>query len=313
MRVIRQLNSDVTFNHPILTLGTFDGVHLGHQEIIRSLVERAKAEKKESVLFTFDPHPRKVLNPETYIAKLIDSQEEKLRKLEQLGLDTIVLFPFTKEFSRLSAMEFVRDVLVKQIGISEMHIGYDHHFGKNREGSFQELVELGQQFGFDVQQLSAVCFEDNTVSSTKIRNAILEGNVTYAHELLGHYFVFEGTVVKGEQIGRTIGFPTANIQLDEPEKIIPKSGVYVVLVTIGGKKYQGMMNIGTRPTLANNGKVTIEVHVLDFHQEIYGTKLRVEVVQYMRDEKRFMNIEELKNQIKLDETDTRNYFHTVHS
>lgn len=308
MRVVRQLNSDTKFNKPILTLGTYDGVHLGHQEIIASLVEKAKRENKESVLFTFEPHPRKVLYPESYSVKLIDTVDEKLAKLEKLGLDTVILFPFTKEFSRLSAMEFVRDVLVNQIGVSEMHIGHDHHFGKNREGSFQELQELGEIYHFEVFQLPAISVGDVTISSTKIRNAILEGNVEYASELMGSPFVLQGKVVKGQQIGRTIGFPTANIDLENTEKIYPKHGVYAAKAYLGDKLIFGVMNIGTRPTVANNGQMTIEIYLFDFHEEIYDHPIKVEVMQHIRDEKRFENIADLKNQIQLDEITARNYF-----
>jgi riboflavin kinase / FMN adenylyltransferase len=308
MRIVHQLNSEVKFNNPILTLGTYDGVHLGHQEIIRSLVEKARTENKESVLFTFEPHPRKVLYPDSYSVKLVDTVDEKLAKLEKLGLDTVILFPFTKEFSRLSAMEFVRDVLVNQIGVSEMHIGHDHHFGKNREGSFHELVDLGELYSFQVFQLPAILLEDTAISSTKIRNAVLDGNIAYANELLGSPFVLHGKVVKGQQIGRTIGFPTANIDLDCTEKIVPKNGVYAVQVYLDGQKYDAVMNIGTRPTIANHGAVTIEVYLFDFNKEIYNQFLKVEVKQRIRDEKRFENIEDLKHQIQLDETTARNYF-----
>jgi riboflavin kinase/FMN adenylyltransferase len=308
MRVVRHLNADIEFKNPILTLGTYDGVHLGHQEIIRSLVNRAKMENKESVLFTFDPHPRKVLYPESYSVKLIDTVDEKLQKLQDLGLDTVILFPFTKDFSRLSAMEFVRDVLVNQIGVSEMHIGYDHHFGKNREGSFQELQELGELYNFQVFQLPAIALEETTISSTKIRNAILEGKIEYASEMMGKPFVLQGKVVRGQQIGRTIGFPTANIDLENTEKIVPKNGVYAVKTYIEEQVIHGVMNIGTRPTIANNGEVTIEVHMFDFKEEIYNKHLKVEVMQRIRDEKRFENIEDLKKQIQLDEATARNYF-----
>ena len=233
-----------------------------------SMVERAKNENKESVLFTFEPHPRKVLDPENYSVKLIDTVDEKLEKLAQLGLDTVILFPFTKEFSRLSAMEFVRDILVGQIGVSEMHIGHDHHFGKNREGSFQELQELGEIYEFNVFQLPAISVGETTISSTKIRHAILEGKVAYAAELMGTPFVLQGKVVKGQQIGRTIGFPTANIDLENDEKICPANGVYAAKAYLGDRTVFGVMNIGTRPTVANNGRVTIEVHLFDFDEEI---------------------------------------------
>lgn len=308
MRVIRQITSDITFNKPILTLGTFDGVHIGHQEIIKSLVERAKSQNKESVLFTFDPHPRKVLHPDSYTTKLIDSIPEKLKKLEMLGLDTIVLYPFTRDFSRLSAMEFVRDILVNQIYVSEMHIGYDHHFGKNREGSFSELTELGEIYGFEVYQTAAVSQDEVTVSSTKIRKAILEGNVELALNMLGQPFEVCGIVVQGNKIGRTIGFPTANIHVLDSEKIIPKNGIYIVKVEIEDKTHEGVMSIGNRPTIEEYGFVTLEVFIFDFSQDIYGKQVTIKFLQYIRDEMRFDSLDELKQKIKEDETIARSYF-----
>jgi riboflavin kinase/FMN adenylyltransferase len=311
MRVIRQIDSETSFNNPILTLGTFDGVHLGHQEIIKSLVEKAKKLNKESILFTFDPHPRKVLHPDSYTTKLIDSIPEKLKKLEELGLDTVVLYPFTRDFSRLSAMEFVRDILVNQIGVSEMHIGYDHHFGKNREGSFAELTELGELYGFQVFQLQAVSVLDTNVSSTKIRKAILEGKVDEAAKMLGNPFQLCGIVVQGNKIGRTIGFPTANIHVLDAEKIIPKNGIYIVHVELEGTKHQGVMSIGSRPTIEEDGAVTIEVFIFDFDQEIYGKQVVLTFLQYIREELRFNNLEELTLKIKEDESIARTYFNQL--
>ena len=301
MRVVRQLDNSVEFNSPVLTLGTYDGVHLGHQEIIRSLVRKAKGKGVESVLFTFYPHPRKVLYPDANTVHLIDSVEEKLAKLEELGLDTVILFPFSKEFSRLTAMEFVRDVLVNQIGVSEVHIGHDHHFGKNREGSFSELKELGELYGFDVFQLPAVQTGSVTISSTKIRNAVAEGEVDLARKMLGNPFRMEGKVVKGKQLGRTLGFPTANLEMDDSEKIIPKSGVYAVRVKVGSKWYDGVMNIGVKPTVSDENKVSYEVYILNFSGEIYGELVKVDFIAYIREEKRFDSLEELVSQIKTDE------------
>lgn len=301
MRVITELNESVRFNAPVLTLGTYDGVHVGHQKIIESLIERARSIGSESVLFTFEPHPRKVLYPEGNNVRLIDTVEEKLKKLEKLGLDTVILFPFTHSFSRLSAMEFVRDILVNRIGVKEVHIGYDHHFGKNREGSFHELVELGELYGFSVHQLSAVSVDEITISSTKIRNAIKEGHIQEVTQFLGAPFTISGTVVKGKQLGRTIGFPTANIALTDPDKIIPKNGVYAVQVYWDSHWYNGVMNIGVKPTVSDENQVSLEVYILGFDREIYGERITVRFVQYIRDEKRFDSLDALVNQIKDDE------------
>jgi riboflavin kinase/FMN adenylyltransferase len=301
MRILTELNESILFNHPILTLGTYDGVHLGHQEIIRTLVQRAKNAGKESVLFTFEPHPRKVLYPEGAGVKLIDSVEEKIEKLKALGLDTIILFPFSLSFSRLSAMEFVRDILVHSIGVSEVHIGYDHHFGKNREGSFQELIELGELFNFSVHQIGPVTFETNTISSTKIRNALIAGEIDKANSYLGRRFSMRGVVVHGKKLGRTIGFPTANIDLNNSDKIIPKFGVYAVLVRLENVVYKGVMSVGINPTVTSENTTKLEVYIFDFDREIYDQEIEVEFVQYIREEMRFESMELLINQIKDDE------------
>lgn len=299
MRVIRSLSSDTIFNQPILTLGTYDGVHIGHQAILEKLVKRAKAAGKESVLFTFHPHPRMVLNPESHGVKLIDTIEEKLVKLEALGLDTVILFPFTKEFSLLSAEEFVKQILVDTIHISEIHIGYDHHFGKNREGSFTELVDLGKQFGFEVHETSAITVGETAISSTKIRNALLEGNTTLASAFLGKPYSITGEVIHGNKLGRTIGFPTANIQLDQ-DKILPNLGVYAVKVFIKEQLFQGVLNIGKKPTVKQTETISAEVFIFDFDQDIYGETIKVDFYTYLRGEQRFDSVNSLKLQLSKD-------------
>lgn len=301
MRIIRLLDESTKFVAPILTLGTYDGVHLGHQQIIKSLVERAKSKGVESVLFTFDPHPRKVLYPDTNSVQLIDTMDEKLAKLKDLGLDSVILFPFTIPFSRLSAMEFVRDVLVNQIGVSEVHIGHDHHFGKNREGSYLELKELGELFNFEVHQIGPVQDHAITISSTKIRNAIILGDVKTANDYLGTSFRITGKVVKGKQLGRTIGFPTANIGEVDSDKILPKHGVYAVRVICSAQVYSGVMNVGVKPTFSDHENVSLEVYIFGFNENIYDQVITVEFVQYIREEKRFDTIDELVNQIREDE------------
>ncbi len=300
MRVLTNLNSDVVFNSPILTLGTFDGVHLGHQKIISDLVGRAKELNRESVLFTFHPHPRMVLYPESHSVRLIDTVDEKIEKLRLLGLDTVILFPFTFDFSRLSAMEFIRDILVHQIGVSEMHVGHDHHFGKNREGNFNELQELGELYHFDVFQIPAVTVNTVSISSTKIRNAIAEGNMELAQAYLGRPFSFSGKVIHGNKMGRTIDFPTANLEIDSPEKIIPELGVYAVKVSFDSKIIHGVMNIGKKPTVQTSDYISVEVFLFDFNQDIYGKVLTVSVFDRLRGEQRFDSITDLKTQILKD-------------
>lgn len=300
MRVLHGIPEGETFKSPVLTLGTFDGVHIGHQAIIRQLVEDAKAAGKESVLFTFHPHPRMVIYPESHSVRLIDSVEEKLDKLAKLGLDTVILYPFTKEFSRLTAMEFVRDILVNTIGVSEMRVGYDHHFGKNRQGSFAELQELGTLYGFTVKETQAVQHDEVSVSSTKIRNAVLEGNVALACDYMQHPFQISGEVVHGKKLGRTIGFPTANVGVDSDSKLLPKNGVYSARVWHDNRRYDGVMNIGVKPTVSGANEVTVEVFIFDFDLEIYGDHIRIECIDRLRDEQKFDSLDSLKTQLKND-------------
>lgn len=306
MRVIRELNEQVTFNRPIVTLGTFDGVHLGHQEILRQMVAEGKASGRETVLLTFHPHPRMVLYPDSHSVRLIDSIEEKLEKLEQSGLDTVILFPFTQKFSRLTAVEFVRDVLVRDIGVSKMLVGYDHHFGKNREGDFLQLQELGQLYGFDVKQVEAVQTGEISVSSTKIRKALSEGEMLTVERYLGQPFQLTGEVIHGNKLGRTIGFPTANLFIDQTTKILPETGVYAVKIQRNNQWLNGVMNVGKKPTVQQTETISVEVYIFDFDAELYGELLRVQVFDRLRGEQRFASIDELKSQLAKDEQNARN-------
>ncbi|MDH4473701.1 MAG: bifunctional riboflavin kinase/FAD synthetase [Fluviicola sp.] len=305
MRIIRDLTPDVQFNQPIVTLGTYDGVHLGHQTIIREMVSEARKKGKESVLLTFHPHPRMVLYPESHSVRLIDTIEEKLEKLEKLGLDTVILFPFTIKFSRLTAVEFVRDVLVNQIGVSQMLVGYDHHFGKNREGNFQQLEELGVLYDFEVREIKAVETNGIAVSSTKIRKALAEGEMKKVEQFLGVPYQLSGVVIHGNKLGRTIGFPTANLYLDQTTKILPEMGVYAVQIIVRGNRLNGVMNIGKKPTVQQTDAISVEVFIFDFEAEIYDETVRVYVYDRLRGEQRFGSIDELKSQLKKDEENAR--------
>lgn len=311
MRIIRDLTPDVQFNQPIVTLGTYDGVHLGHQTIIREMVAEAHLKGKESVLLTFHPHPRMVLYPESHSVRLIDTIEEKLEKLEKLGLDTVILFPFTIKFSRLTAVEFVRDVLVNQIGVSQMLVGYDHHFGKNREGNFQQLEELGVLYDFGVREIKAVETDDVAVSSTKIRKALAEGNMKKVERFLGVPYQLSGVVIHGNKLGRTIGFPTANLHLDQTTKILPEIGVYAVQLIVQGNRLNGVMNIGKKPTVQQTDVISVEVFIFDFEAEIYDETVRVFVHDRLRGEQRFGSIDELKSQLKKDEENARSLLATM--
>jgi riboflavin kinase/FMN adenylyltransferase len=297
-------------HHPVITIGTFDGVHIGHQKIIKQLKEEAEKVNGESVLFTFYPHPRMVLYPESHGIKLIQTQEEKLAKLQKMGLKNCIVFPFTFEFSRMTALEFVRDFLVNKLHVKKLVIGYDHQFGKNREGSIQFLKDICDTYDFEVIEIPAQDIDEVNVSSTKIRDAILEGNIEKANDYLGDRFEITGTVVKGNQLGRTIGYPTANIVLNSDLKLIPGNGVYAVRVLVCGTWFDGMMNIGMRPTVSSNGGRTIEVNIFDFDETIYDETVTVQFLSKWRDEQKFNGLDELKNQLKIDEETIRTVLST---
>ncbi len=301
MKIFNDFRLIANIPNPVLTIGTFDGVHIGHQKIIKQLNEEANKIGGESVLFTFFPHPRMVLSPENHGLKLIQSQEEKLEKLEHIGLQNCIVYPFTEEFSQLTALEFVRDFLVKQLKVKKLVIGYDHQFGKNREGSISYLKTVSKEFNFDVIEIPAQEIDEVNVSSTKIRDAILKGEIELANEFLGAPFQLNGKVVEGKALGRTIGFPTANIEMNSDLKLIPAKGVYAIKVFVKGRWYVGMLNIGFRPTISEESNQTIEVHIFDFADNIYGENITVQFLSKWRDEMKFNGVEELKNQLKKDE------------
>lgn len=288
-----------------MTIGTFDGVHFGHQKIIERLVFEAKKVKKKSVLLTFFPHPRMVLQKDASI-ELINTIDERASLLEKTGLDYLIIHPFSKAFSRTSAFEFVRDILVNQLNISKLIIGYDHHFGKNREGNITQLTDYSHLYDFNVEEIPAQDIDDVSVSSTKIRKALHLGNLRTANTYLGYNFMLCGTVVNGKKLGEKIGYPTANINVKEDYKLIPKTGVYVVQTKIQNKTVFGMMNIGNRPTVNGNHQ-TIEVHFFDFNKDLYGKKLTIELLYFLRDEKKFGSIDLLIHQLKKDEKTARDY------
>ena len=308
MNIYNDFSSISAIKNPVLTIGTFDGVHIGHKKIIDQLNAEATKIGGESVLFTFFPHPRMVIFPESHGLKLIQTQEEKLEKLKEMGLQNVIVFPFTFEFSRLTALEFVRDMLVNQLHVKKLVIGYDHQFGKNREGSIHFLRDVAETYEFEVIEIPAQDIAAVYVSSTKIREALLTGDIEKANDYLGAPFELIGKVVKGKQLGRTIGFPTANLKLANELKIIPQNGVYAVKVFYQENCFEGMMNIGIRPTIESENDTTIEVHIFDFDQTIYGESLRVELYKKTRDEQKFNGIDALKNQLKSDEISIRTFF-----
>ncbi len=286
----------------VATVGTFDGVHLGHSYILDCLKTESEQMNGESVLVTFYPHPRMVLFPENNELKMLNTQEEKIQLLDQSNLNHLIIHPFTREFSRLNSVEFVRDVLVNQLGISKLIIGYDHHFGRNREGTFEDLLELANLYGFEVEQIEAQEFKDTQVSSTKIRSAIESGDMKTARHFLGYPFLLSGIVAQGAGIGRTLGFKTANIGIKDRFKIIPPNGVYAVHVNIKGQAYKGMLNIGVRPSIKDSGGRTIEVHIFGLDEDLYGLEISVGLLDKIREEKKFENIDLLKQQLELDKT-----------
>jgi riboflavin kinase/FMN adenylyltransferase len=289
-----------SLTNSIVTIGTFDGVHLGHQKIIKRLVELKQKQGGEIVLFTFDPHPRKVLFPEQKDLKLITTTQEKCEILKLFGVDFVLVYPFTKEFSKMQAQDYISDIIVKGLKTKTLVIGYDHRFGSNREGTIDTLKELSNIYNFEVEEIPAQEINQLNVSSTRIRKAIEEGDVQTANDFLGYSFFITGTVVKGKQLGRTIGYPTANIFIENADKLIPKIGVYAVNVIYKGVTYQGMLNIGTNPTTDLDNKIKIEVNIFDFSQDIYGETLKIEFVKWIRNEEKFANLDELKQALAND-------------
>lgn len=283
----------------VVTIGTFDGVHIGHKAILKRVVTTAARENLESVVLTFFPHPRMVLQQNVDI-KLLNTIEERTQLLEQTGLDHLVIHPFTHAFSRLTALEYVRDILVNCLRAKKIIIGYDHRFGRNRNADIDDLREFGNEFHFEVEEISAREIDDVAVSSTKIRKALAAGQIEVANEYLGYPFMVSGKVVKGKAIGRTINYPTANLQVKETYKMIPKNGVYVVQSTIDGKNCFGITSIGTNPTVGGTAK-TIETHFLDFDGDLYGREITVEFLKYIRDEANFPSVERLRQEIARDE------------
>ncbi len=305
MRIYRNLNRLPTFKNAVLTIGSFDGVHVGHQQIIQQIRQLAKARAGVSVLITFHPHPRMVVgNSSDHTLKLLNTLEEKAVLLEQYGVDVLVIVPFSRQFAEQSPDEYIRDFLVRRFEPRVIAIGYDHRFGKNRSGDISYLRRFQDEYQFEVVEISRQDVDDSAVSSTKIRKAVALGDVERAAQLLGHPFGITGKVVKGLRIGNTIGFPTANVEVLDPYKLIPPTGIYAVRVWHKTQRYNGMLYIGNRPTIDRDLAQTIEVNIFDFDQRIYGEMLRVEFVAYLRGDVKFDSIEALKQQLERDRQQT---------
>ena len=299
MKIYSSIEAFTAVDRPIVTTGTFDGVHFGHRKIIKRLRQLAHDSAGETVLLTFFPHPRMVLFPDDHGLSLLNTMEEKEALLEEAGIQHLIIHPFTKEFSRLSSINFVRDILVNQLNTHKLVIGYNHHFGRNREGSFEHLKEFAPVYGFEVEEIPAQLLDDVGVSSTKIRKALSSGAVAQAAEFLGYHYSISAQVVHGNAIGRSLDFPTANLQLNDELKLIPQNGVYAVWVVVQDVRYKGMMNIGVKPTFENQ-KRTLEVHILGFDQHIYGSEIKVEFVQKVREEIKFESASLLHQQLLSD-------------
>lgn len=299
MNVYRHINEFSSNKNVVVTTGTFDGVHLGHKKIIEQVVSAAKKMGGESVILTFFPHPRMVLYPESNDLMLLNTIEERIELLNKSGIDHLIIHPFSMEFSRITSLDFVRDILVNKLNTKRLVIGYDHHFGKNREGSFQHLKEYGPLYGFEVEEITAQEIQHINISSTKVRNSLLIGEIHAANQFLGYPYFISGTVVEGTQVGRELGFPTANIKIAEDYKLIPANGVYAVKIKVQDKEYSGMLNIGNRPTL-NGTDETIEVNIFNFNEEIYNKAIRVEFFEKIRNEIKFNELSELQQQLNND-------------
>ena len=303
MKTHKDLNKLPVFNNAVITIGSFDGVHLGHQQIIKQIQQLATEVNGETVVITFDPHPRLFLNPHDDTMKLVNTLPEKLALLEQSGIDHVVVVPFNKAFASQTPDEYISSFLVKHFTPKVIAIGYDHRFGKKRAGNFDYLKKFEGSYGYQLVEISRQDLQQITISSSNIRRAVAAGNIKHANELLGAPFKLSGQVVRGEQLGQTIGFPTANININYKYKLMPPEGVYAVNVQHEGKRYQGMMSIGNRPTVDSNLPQSIEVNIFDFDADIYNQNIKIEVISYLRNNQKFSNLDSLRKQLEQDKID----------
>ncbi|MDE0470478.1 MAG: bifunctional riboflavin kinase/FAD synthetase [Ekhidna sp.] len=303
MKIVDHLESFSLNGYSVVTMGTFDGVHVGHQAILRKLVEEAKANDGSSILITFWPHPGFILKKDTNL-RLLSTFNEKAELIESLGVDYILKIAFTPALSQVSADEFVKKVLLEKVNTKKLFIGYDHHFGNNREGNIEFLKSKASDYGFQIQEILKQDIDSIGVSSTKIRNALMEGDVAFAKSLLGRNYTIKGRVVHGEKNGRKMGFPTANIQIEDFYKLLPADGAYAMRALFGDKKYGGMVNIGLKPTLKGSQR-TIEAHLFNFEADIYDKELTIEFIKLLRKEIKFNSMEELKRQLEIDKSEAQ--------
>ena len=307
LKIYNHFSEFKKLDNAVVTIGTFDGVHYGHQKIIKRLCELAKSTGGESVILTFFPHPRLIIDPENQHLKMINTIDEKAKILASLGIDHLIITPFTRDFSNLSPSEYIKQILLDTIGVKNIIVGYDHRFGKDRQGGMTDLQEFAGLYGFEIEEIAEQDINDVAVSSTKIRTALLEGDVALAASYLGYNFSIHGRVIKGDKIGRTIGYPTANIFVEETYKLIPSDGIYAVTVELNGDTYKGMAYIGQRPTI-NGMTRNIEVNIFDFNQEIYGQVITMNFLKFLRHDVKFTGLEALKLQLHEDKLATLRFF-----
>lgn len=309
MKIFNSINDFSCTKKTVLTLGTFDGVHIGHRKILEKVTHNTENDKEESLVLTFFPHPRMVLQDQSEV-KLLNTISEKIDLLEKIGIQNLVIHPFDEKFSKLSAQEFVKTVLVDQFHIKKIIIGHDHRFGRNRTANIDDLIAFGKQYGFEVEQISVQEIKDVSISSTKIRNALMEGNMDLANEYLGYEYFLTGTVFKGKQLGRTIGFPTANLITEKEYKLIPRNGVYVVKSILNKQTVYGMMNIGFNPTVEGKN-LSIEINYFDFDDDLYEQEIRVSILKYLRSEQKFGSVDLLKEQLAKDKNSALEYLNRL--
>ncbi|HEY8780899.1 MAG TPA: bifunctional riboflavin kinase/FAD synthetase [Mucilaginibacter sp.] len=299
MKIYHNIDEFVRLKNAVVTIGTFDGVHIGHRKIISGIKELAEKTGGETVMLTFFPHPRMILHPEDESIRLINTIDEKAQLLDQLGIDHLIITPFSRDFSNQGPDEYIRDILVNKIGTKKIVIGYDHRFGKDRQGSLDDLLRVGPVYGFDVVEIPEQDINEVAISSTRIRKALSHGEIELANTFLGYPFFITGTVIRGDQVGRQIGYPTANIIIEERYKLIPSDGIFAVKLKVADAAYKGMAYIGTRPTL-NGITHNIEVNIFDFNEEIYNRRIRMEFHNFIRGDMKFSSIDELKARIAKD-------------
>lgn len=298
MQVHRSIENLPKFTNAVITIGTFDGVHQGHKKIIDALVREARSIEGEAIIISFDPHPRKIVHPQEHL-QLINTLEEKIELLGKTGIDHLVIVPFNREFADQPANEYIEKFLIQRFQPHTIIIGYDHHFGKNRQGNFMLLAEKADEYGYRLLEIPKYILNEAAVSSTKIRKALLESNVGTANGLLGYHFFFEGIVIEGDKLGRKLGYPTANLQYTDRDKIHLGHGVYAAYAIVDGHRFKGMLSIGTRPTIAHSDE-RVEINIFDFDREIYGDTIRVIVIEFLRGQEKYASLEELKTQLAID-------------